>query len=73
MTLNEIGNERMVAIKITPQDSRPMFVLNIYMPSGNYSYEEYFSSVSEMTEIYANLRQYGHVIIELRQISTRKF
>ena len=61
--MDEFGDERVIVIKITPEKSQPMYVINAYLPSSNYSYEEFYSSVAGLIEIYECLRQCGQVII----------
>ena len=61
--MDEFGDERVIVIKITPEKSQPMYVVNAYLPSSNYSYEGFYSSVAGLIEIYECLRQCGQVII----------
>ena len=46
-----VQSDRFMAIRIEPHDSKPIFVINVYMPSTNMTVDAYRECISELTII----------------------
>ena len=61
--LENIGNSRIVGIKLSLRDMKPLYIINVYLPSANNSYDDYYTCVSDLWEIYESLKDTGTIII----------
>ena len=61
--LENVGNDRIIVIQISQPNSRPIYVINAYMPSGNHTYEQYHECIVTLREIYGCFFNCGDIII----------
>ncbi len=61
--LEDIGNERIIVVKLSPPSSRPLYIMNVYLPSINHNFDEYSEHFGQVMEIHQYLSTCGHVLI----------
>jgi endonuclease/exonuclease/phosphatase family metal-dependent hydrolase len=57
------GNNRIQVLKIESLSMRPVYIINVYLPSANYSYEEFKNHFNELMDVYQPYSQMGEVLI----------
>ena len=61
--LQDLGNDRIMVVKVTGVNNKPVFIVNAYMPSANYPFEFYTQMCDELFFLYLRLIECGPVIL----------
>jgi exonuclease III len=61
--LDTEANNRVIGVKISVPNTQPLYLLNVYMPSGNYSCDEYVECLDEVINMYVYYAQCGNVLV----------
>ena len=59
----KLGDDRVMVIKVEKPSNRPIYVIDVYSPSSNYSNEEYHDAISMLHEAFSYCNDRGRVII----------
>ena len=49
--LDDIGNDKIIVIKLRFGDQSNLFIINVYLPASNYSFSSYQSYINELDDI----------------------
>ena len=61
--LDDIGNDRIIVIKLWFGDQSNLFIINIYLPASNLSFSTYQPYINELDEIVDRLCSSGMIVI----------
>ena len=61
--LDNIDNDRIIGIKIAQNDVRSLYIFNVYLPSSNYPYDEFYDCMIQLIELITHYKTCGNVLI----------
>ena len=63
MPMHSLGNNRIQVVKIESVSMRPVYIINVYLPSANNGYDDFENTFNELIDVYQLCAQTGETLI----------